>query len=104
MGYLFLALAILFSVLGNLFMKLSNGFKNRIATVLAVISYLIVTFTLTFSVQYLEVGIAYAVWSGTTIIFVALIGTIFLRESRSLVKYISLALITTGVVLLQIAS
>ncbi|MBM7837308.1 small multidrug resistance pump [Alkalihalobacillus xiaoxiensis] len=104
MGYLFLALAILFSVLGNLFMKLSNGFKNRTATVLAVICYLIVTLTLTFSIQYLEVGIAYAIWSGTTILFVALIGTIFLKESRSLVKYVALSLITAGVVLLQIAA
>ncbi|GAF11498.1 ethidium bromide-methyl viologen resistance protein EmrE [Bacillus sp. JCM 19046] len=104
MGYLFLALAILFSVLGNLFMKLSNGFKNRTATVLAVICYLIVALTLTFSIQYLEVGIAYAIWSGTTILFVALIGTIFLKESRSLVKYVALSLITAGVVLLQIAA
>ncbi|MFS0788351.1 multidrug efflux SMR transporter [Shouchella sp. 1P09AA] len=104
MGYIFLGTAILFSVIGNLFMKLSRGFKEKAATVLAVLSYIVVTVALTFSIQYMEVGVAYAVWSGTTILLVALIGILFLKESRGWLKYASLLLISLGVVLLQIAN
>lgn len=104
MGYVFLGTAILFSVIGNLFMKLSRGFKETAPTVLAVFSYIVVTIALTFSIQYMEMGVAYAVWSGTTILLVALIGILFLKESRGWLKYVSLLLISLGVALLQIAN
>jgi small multidrug resistance pump len=52
-------------------------------------------------VQFFEVGVVYAVWSGAGIAVVALLGIVWFGESRSPVKLLSIALIIIGVLLLH---
>jgi quaternary ammonium compound-resistance protein SugE len=52
---------------------------------------------LAFSLRELPVGTAYAVWTGIGAAGTALLGIVFLGESRELGKLLSLALIIAGV-------
>ncbi|GAK04974.1 ethidium bromide-methyl viologen resistance protein EmrE [Geomicrobium sp. JCM 19037] len=86
-GYIYLSFAILLSVAGNVCMKLSNGFRNTPATIAALILYAIVPVQLILAVQHMEVGIAYAIWAGSVILLVAVIGILFLQEKETAKKY-----------------
>jgi len=103
MGYIYLILAVTLSALGNIAMKKADGFKNKFATTSAIILYGIVPAFLILSVQYFEVGITYAVWSGGSIVVVAMLGIIFFKENKDMKKIIALIFITIGVVCLQLA-
>ena len=54
-------------------------------------------------VQKLEVGIVYAIWSGAGTAAVALIGVVLLDESAGPAKLMGLALVISGVVVLNVA-
>lgn len=103
MGYIYLLLAVASSSLGNIAMKKADGFKNKFATTTAIILYAIVPVFLIFSIQHFEVGITYAIWSGGSILVVAILGIIFFKENKDIKKIIALIFITIGVVCLQLA-
>lgn len=104
MGYILLFITVTFGVVGNIFIKLSNGFKRKLATILVFVFYALCTYFLTLTVKYLEIGIVYAIWSGMGIAIVSIIGIVFFNESKSIKKYISIGLIILGVILLRISS
>ncbi|MCF8010408.1 MAG: hypothetical protein K9L17_01645 [Clostridiales bacterium] len=58
-------------------------------------------FFLSATVQYLEIGIVYAVWSGATISITTFTGIIFFNESKTVQKLCSIFLVTIGVILLH---
>lgn len=96
--WMYLIAAIFFEVLGTTCMKLSDGFKNIIPSILIFVFYGCGFTFSTFSFEKLDVSIAYSIWSGLGTILVASIGIIYFRESMSLLKFISIALIVIGVV------
>ncbi|MCD2338319.1 DMT family transporter [Bacillus cereus] len=104
MGYIYLLLAVASSSMGNIAMKKANGFKNKLATITAIILYAIVPAFLILSIQYFEIGMTYAIWSGGSILVVAILGIIFFKENKDIKKFIGLIFITIGVVCLQIAN
>lgn len=84
-------------------MKKANGFKNKLATITAIILYAIVPAFLILSIQHFEVGITYAIWSGGSILVVAILGIILFKENKDIKKILALIFITIGVVCLQLA-
>ncbi len=104
MGAILLITSIIFSIITNVFVKLSHGFKNKTATVLAFLFFAFCIFFLTLSVQYIEIGIAYAIWCGIVLTGITLIGVIFFNESKNMVKLISIFIILIGVIILQLQS
>ena len=81
MGYLLLYIAIIFEVIGTTAMKMSNGFTKIIPSIIMIATYIICFTTFTLSLKYnLEVGKAYAIWSG--------IGTIQLFPYKKLIIHI----------------
>jgi|SRR5699024_1410215 len=103
MGYIYLIFAVASSALGNIAMKKADGLKNKPATISAIILYAIVPVFLILSIQYFEVGITYAIWSGGSIVVVAILGIIFFKERKDMKKIIALFFIVIGVVCLQLA-
>ncbi|BAY15794.1 small multidrug resistance protein [Nostoc sp. HK-01] len=97
-SWLYLIAAILFEVAGTTSMKLSEGFTRTIPSVLIFICYGICFSFLTLALKKIEVSIAYAVWSGLGTTVIATIGVIWFRESMSLTKLFSIALIIIGVI------
>ncbi|MGP4077393.1 DMT family transporter [Halobacillus sp. K22] len=98
MGYLITAL--LLAALGQVTVKLSQGFKRILPSALSFVLFGLYIYFLTLSVQYIEVGIAYAVWSGASIAATTLLGILFFNEKITRRKLISTALILAGVFIL----
>jgi len=103
MSWLYLFLAILMEVSGTTCMKISEGFTRVLPSVLIFIFYgLSITF-LTLTLKKIEVSVAYAVWSAVGTALIASIGILWFRETLSLLKVGSLALIILGVVGLHLS-
>jgi len=90
--------AIVFEVAGTMAMKLSEGFTKPVPSVLLFVFYAVAFVGLTFAIKKIEVGVAYAVWSGVGTALIAAIGILYFRESVTIVKLTSLLLIVIGVV------
>ncbi|WP_445633430.1 multidrug efflux SMR transporter [Nostoc sp. DSM 114161] len=97
-SWIYLIAAILFEVSGTTCMKLSEGFTKIVPSVLIFVFYGFCFTFLTLALKKLEISIAYSVWAGLGTILVAMIGMIWFRESATLTKLISIALIIIGVI------
>ena len=97
-SWLYLAGAIVLEVAGTSCMKLSQGFSRLIPSILIFVFYSLSFVGLTFALKKIEVGIAYAVWSGIGTALIAVIGIVYFKESLTLVKIFSIMLIIIGVV------
>lgn len=103
MHWVVLLAAIVFEVCGTTCMKLSAGFTRLGYSVGLIVFYLISLTALTVALKRIEVGVAYAVWSGVGTALIALIGMTYFREPVTATKIISLGLIIAGVVGLNLA-
>ena len=96
--WLFLSAAIVLEVAGTVSMKLSNGFSSALPSVLLFLFYGASFTCLNFALRTIDVSVAYAIWSALGLMLVAAIGILVLRESASVLKLASIALIVAGVV------
>lgn len=103
MHYLYLGLAIVLEVAGTTNMKLSEGFTKPLPSILIFVFYGASFALLTLALRKIEVSTAYAVWSGLGMVLISLIGFIWFRETVSVLKIVSLAVIIAGVVGLHLA-
>ncbi|GAA4101713.1 DMT family transporter [Nonomuraea soli] len=103
MAWIFLVAAGLFEVAMAYSLKMSSGFSQLWWTV----SFLVFAVTsfglLAYALKSLEVGTAYAVWTGIGAVGTATLGMIALGDDFSAVKVGSIALILIGVVGLNLA-
>jgi small multidrug resistance pump len=88
--------AIFLEVAGTTSMKISHGFSRLWPSVLIFVFYGLSLAGLTLALRRLDVSVAYAVWSGLGTAVVAIIGVVYFKESLSLLKVASLALIVIG--------
>ncbi|GAA4579591.1 multidrug efflux SMR transporter [Planotetraspora phitsanulokensis] len=103
MAWIMLVAAGLFEVAMAYTLKLSNGFSVPLAIV-GFIAFALLSFgLLTVALKSLDVGTAYAVWTGIGAVGTATLGMIFLGEDTSLLKIASILLILAGVVGLNLA-
>jgi small multidrug resistance pump len=103
MHWLYLGLAIILEVSGTTSMKLSNGFTKLIPSLVMFIFYILSFVSLTFAIKKIDIGVAYAVWSGLGTAFIGLIGIGLFKEPATAVKFIFLGLIIVGVVGLNLS-
>ena len=84
-------------------LKLSDGF-SRLWPTIAFASFALGSFgLLTLSLKHLPVGSAYAVWTGIGAAGTAIYGMIWLGESSSALKLVSVTLVVAGVAGLQLS-
>ncbi|UBU18646.1 DMT family transporter [Nonomuraea gerenzanensis] len=104
MAWLLLALAITSEVLATTALKLSDGFTHLGWSIVVAAGY-ITSFALLARVLklQLDMGTAYAVWSGAGTAAIALIGAAFMGETLTALKIGGILLIIGGVVLLNLA-
>ncbi|MBD2347112.1 DMT family transporter [Anabaena subtropica] len=95
---IYLLTAIVFEVSGTTCMKLSEGFNKLMPSILIFVFYGLCFIFQTLSLKKIDISIAYSVWSGLGTTLIAGIGLILFRESMTLVKFMSMALIIVGVV------
>ena len=102
-AYVLLAGAIATEVMSTLSLKPAEGFTRLLPSVVVVIGYATSFVLLGIALkQGLNVGVAYAIWSGVGTSVVALAGYLFYKESLSALGVIGIGLIIIGVVLLQL--
>jgi small multidrug resistance pump len=94
----YLLLAIVAEVTGTTFVKLSHGFTRLFPSVLIFVFYGLSLGFLGLALKKVDLSLAYAVWSGLGIAFIASVGILFFREPVTTMKMVSLALIVAGVV------
>lgn len=97
-SWISLGVAIIFGVLGTISMKLSHGLRKLKPTFALILFYVISFAALTIAMQYIELSIVYAVWSGVGTILMAAIGIFYFNESVSMRKVVYLALIVIGII------
>lgn len=84
-------------------LKLSHGLTRIGPTTLFAIFALTSFGLLTLALRRLEVGPAYAAWTGIGAAGTVLVGMIWLGETASLVKIVSIGLVLAGVIGLQLS-
>lgn len=84
-------------------MKLSAGFSRLVPTVLTGVFYVVCFGFLTLTLKKVDVGVAYAIWSGMGTALIAAIGILWFREPMTLLKVCGLLAIIGGVIALNIS-
>lgn len=104
MAYFLLALAIITEVTGSSLLLKSEGFTKLIPSVAVVILFSVAFYLLSQVIKVIPLGIAYAIWAGVGIVLTALIGFIFFKQQLDFAAMIGIALIVSGVVVINLFS
>lgn len=104
MGWVYLAVAILFEVAGTTAMKYSEGFTRVTPSVLLFVFYGFAFAALTLALRSIELGVAYAIWSGVGTALIAVIAFAVFAEAMTPWKLICLAMIIVGAAGLHLGS
>lgn len=104
MAWFALLMAGLLEVVWSYSMKLSNGFRAPIPTVITIIAMIISFTLLAYAMRSLPLGTAYIVWTGIGAVGAFLIGFIFLHEPMSWLRILAACFIITGMVLMKLTT
>jgi small multidrug resistance pump len=104
MSWMYLFAAILLEVCGTTCMKMSQGFTRLTPSVLLFLFYALSFGAVTLAIKKIEVSVAYAIWSGLGTALIAGVGILWFKESLSLFKVASLALIILGIIGLKLSA
>ena len=102
--WFYLSIAIVAEVIGTSFLKSSEGFSKLIPSVIVIISYAVAFCFLSISLKSISVGVAYAVWSGVGVALISLAGFIFFGQKLDFGVMLGIALIVSGVVVINLFS
>jgi len=103
MAWVALVAAGLFETAFAVLLKLSHGLSEPWPTAGFAVSALVSFGLLTFALRELEVGPAYAVWTGIGAAGAAIAGMLWLGESVSVIKLVSVGLVLAGVIGLNLS-
>lgn len=103
-AYLFLLAAILFEIGATTTLKMTEQFTRPVPSILTVIGYGAAFYCLSLALRTIPVGIAYAIWSGVGIVFIALIGWLAFKQRLDLPALIGLLMIVGGVLIINVFS
>ena len=96
-----LAIAITTEVFATAALPHAHGFTNPGWTAVVVAGYALSIWLLTLVVKEIPVSVTYAIWAGLGTAAIAVVGVVFLDEPVNVVKIAAIALIISGVVLLN---
>jgi quaternary ammonium compound-resistance protein SugE len=103
MAWVVLVVAGLFEAGWAVALKQSDGFSKLVPSAFFVVFAVISLGGLAWAMKYLPVGPAYAVWTGIGTALTAVIGMAWLGDGVSTLKLVSITLIVSGVIGLNIA-
>lgn len=104
MPYLILAMAILAETIGTTALQASQQFTRPLPSVIVVVAYAAAFVMLGYALKYFPVGIAYAMWSGLGIVFIAVIGVVVFGQRLDWPAILGMALILAGIVIIHLFS
>lgn len=101
--WFWLFFAIFCEVIGTTCLKLSYGFSKLIPSLATGIFYGMSFYSLSNALKFMDIGVAYSIWSGLGTAIVAIIGVYLFGEAVCTIKIISILLIIIGVVGLNLS-
>lgn len=102
--WLLLSLAILAEAIGTTALKMSDGFTKLTPSLVVLVGYGLAFYLLSLTLKQIPVGVAYAIWSGAGIVLITLIGWVVFKQTLDLAAVFGIALIISGVLVLQVFS
>ena len=97
MEYVLLGIAIALELIATTLLKFSNGFTKLLPTVAC-----ICFFCFSKSLNKINLGIAYALWSGIGIVATAIISSIVFKQETSPLGILGIVLIISGCIILNL--
>lgn len=104
MDWLILAVAIVSEVIASSALKLSMGFTRLWPSVAVVCFFSLALYLLSLTLDTLPVGIVYAIWSGSGVALVAVVGHYLFKQRLDRPALIGIGMILLGVLVLQLLS
>ena len=104
MNWLYLAIAIMSEVVATSALKATEEFTRFWPSLLVAIGYASAFYFLSLTLRTIPLGIAYAIWSGVGVALVSIVGWFIYHQSLSTGALIGIALIVSGVVVLNLSS
>ena len=101
LGYIFLAIGILFGITSNSFAKISDGFTKLTPSILCILFMCITMFSISKAMSALPVGFAYSTYSGLTVTGVLVFAMIKYNQIPNLYALVGIILIIIGVVMVN---
>lgn len=102
MAWVYLLLAGLTEIVWALGLKYSEGFTNLPISTVTIIFMIISFFLFAQALKKIPIGTAYAIFTGIGAAGTAIIGIVFLNESREFLKLFSLILLICGLIGLKL--
>ena len=103
-AYLVLILAIAFETVGTTALQASQQFTRLVPSLIVVAGYALAFYFLALALKTIPVGIAYAVWSGLGIVFIAAIGFIVFGQRLDWPAIAGITMILAGILVIHLFS
>jgi small multidrug resistance pump len=104
MPYVILMLAVLAETIGTTALQASQQFSRPLPSAIVVVAYGVAFYLLAIALKTFPVGIAYAMWSGMGIVFIAIIGFAVFGQKLDLAAILGIALIMAGIIVINLFS
>lgn len=103
-AWIFLGIAIVAEVIATSALKAAAGFSRPGPSAIVVVGYGISFYFLSLTLQTIPVGVTYAIWSGVGIVLITLVAWLMYGQALDAAAILGLALITAGVIVLNMFS
>lgn len=91
----------LLDIVANLLLKKSNGFADKKSGILAIICAVSAFYLLSFSLEYIELSIAYSTWGAIGILGTCLGGWVLYQEKLNKIGILGVCIVIIAVILLN---
>ncbi len=102
MDWFYLVIAGLLEVVWASSLKFTNGFTKVIPSLITISAFTASFLFLAQALKTIPVGTGYAIWTGIGVIGTAVVGLLFLGESRDFPRLLAIGLIAIGIVGLRL--
>ena len=103
-SYVFLIAAIFAETVGTTALQASQQFTRLGPSIVVVLAYGLSFYLLAGAPKLIPVGIAYAIWSGLGIVFIAMIGFAIFGQRLDLPAVLGIAMILVGILIIHLFS
>ncbi len=104
MEWLLLSVAIVAEVIATSALKLAKGFTRLWPSVIVVCCYSLALYLLSLTLEKIPVGVVYAIWSGSGVALVTVVGRYFFGQVLDRAALAGIGMIVAGVIVLQLVT
>jgi len=102
--YVYLVLAVVTETVGTVSLQASHQLSRPWPSALAGVSYAASFYLLAVTLEYMAVGIVYAIWAGLGIVFIAMIGWMMFGQKLDAPAAVGILLIVAGIITIYLFS